>query len=146
MYRVSKEDVLQGLKRCKRLAKQDFLASSLTPNPEFWSAQAGARRKKYDELTQVVEEEGVEAAYGQAKNSYAALPLPGFEPGSSLPEVQGERQALEMFFTIVGLDAHKAGSGVSAGFAHERPPAAGIGVSPQALSFGEGVGSGGTDS
>src|SRR5690606_30278491 len=58
MIVVSQEDVLRGLKKFKRLAKQDMLAGPKTANPGFWTAQAEARRLVYGELTDWVEHLG----------------------------------------------------------------------------------------
>lgn len=96
MILVDQDDVLRGLKRCKRLAKQALLASGLTADPSFWTAQAEARRLTYDDLMAKIQEGGVERTYKNARQRYALL------TDSSTPEETGERQALEMFFTIVG--------------------------------------------
>lgn len=101
---IAKDDVLRGLKRCKRLAKQDLLASALTPNPHFWGTQAEARRTQYTELMEIVDSDGVETAYQQAMRRYASLPR--FTPSGATgvdPEQSGQKQALEMFFTILGV-------------------------------------------
>lgn len=101
MILVDQDDVLRGLKRCKRLAKQALLASGLTANPSFWTAQAEARRLTYDNLMSKIEQGGVELTYTAARRRYEEL------TDSSTPEQTGERQALEMFFTIVGMgDPH----------------------------------------
>lgn len=97
MILVDQDDVLRGLKRCKRLAKQALLASGLTANPSFWTAQAEARRVTYDDLMSRIEEGGVELTYTAARHRYEEL------VDSATPEQTGERQALEMFFTIVGM-------------------------------------------
>lgn len=101
MILVAKEDVLRGLKKFKRLAKQDLLASSLTSNPDFWSVQAEKRRSTYSWLMDLVEEHGVDHAYHCAIKQYAGLPILFGNP--SLPEATGSKQALEMFFTIIGI-------------------------------------------
>jgi hypothetical protein len=97
---LEKEDVIRGLEKCKRLAKQDLLASTLTSNPEFWNKQAEVRRETYGELIVLVQEKGIEAAKNYALKSFAKLP----PQSGDLPEVRGQRQALKMFFTILGLD------------------------------------------
>lgn len=103
MIVVAKDDVLRGLKRFKRLAKQDLLASCRTSNPVFWEKQAEARRETYTQLMDLVERLGVDAACERALQSYAALPLVHSQ-GTPDPEVSGKQQALEMFFEIVGID------------------------------------------
>lgn len=99
MISVAQEDVLRGLKKCKRLAKQAILASYLTPDPSFWTAQAEARRATYDELMVSVERSGVEPAYQGALSEYRSL-----TSAAPVPAAAGRRQALEMFFRILGID------------------------------------------
>lgn len=101
MIQLPEAEVLRALKKFKRLAKQDLLASAHTSNPDFWRSQAEARRATYDQLMAWVENEGVEAAYRKAVNEHAALPL--LASAEDSPEVTGKRQALEMFFTILGV-------------------------------------------
>lgn len=103
MIVVARDDVLRGLKRFKRLAKQDLLASCKTSNPVFWQKQAEARREKYTQLMNVIERIGVDAACERALRDYAALPLV-HSHGMPDPVVSGHQQALEMFFQIVGID------------------------------------------
>jgi hypothetical protein len=115
MILVAKDDVLRGLKKFKRLAKQDLLASTLTSNPDFWKAQAEARRQKYDDLMELVEGKGVDLACKVAMSDYAKLPL--FDPhGSAAPEIRGAEQALEMFFTLLGMESTEMGSLRSPGY------------------------------
>jgi len=103
MIQVAKDDVLRGLKKFKRLAKQDLLASSLTSNPTFWKTQAETRRQKYDDLMELVDEKGVDSAYEIAATEYARLPL--FDSTQTVaPELRGLEQALEMFFTLLGIE------------------------------------------
>lgn len=97
MIRVDQDDVLRGLKRCKRLAKQALLASGLTSDPSFWTAQAEARRLTYDDLMARIEQSGVEPTFSAALRRHEEL------TSSLSPSETGERQALEMFFTILGL-------------------------------------------
>ncbi|MBO8140963.1 MAG: hypothetical protein H0Z37_02125 [Firmicutes bacterium] len=101
MIQLPEAEVLRALKKFKRLAKQDLLASAHTSDPEFWQRQAEARRAMYDRLMALIEQEGVEAAYRSAIGEHAALPLDHLS--GSTPEVKGTRQALELFFTILGL-------------------------------------------
>lgn len=102
MFSVSQDDVLRGLKRFRRLAKQDLLASAFTSDPDFWSEQAKARRAVYGELMNWVESEGVEAAYRRALDGYTALPL--LRAGERSPAISGKEQAFELFFAILGCD------------------------------------------
>ena len=98
MFQVARDDVLLGLKRFRRLAKQDLLASAHTSNPEFWRKQAEARRETYAALTELVEREGVEAAYHWAMVQRVTLPPPSGDD----PVASGKRQALELFLALIG--------------------------------------------
>ncbi|MEW6046375.1 MAG: hypothetical protein AB1609_07825 [Bacillota bacterium] len=99
MFQVSPEDVLRGLKRFKRLAKQDILAASKTPNPRFWNLHAEARRKVYDALMQAIEQAGLESAYELARRQFAELARPTRDD----PEQHGQEQALTLFFQMLGM-------------------------------------------
>ncbi len=101
MIQVSRDDALKGLRRFKRLAKQDILASSLTPDPEFWRVQAESRRKTYDELIALVENEGVIIAYEYAMKEYGNL-RQYLEEGSHDPEHRGQGLAYELFLEAMG--------------------------------------------
>lgn len=103
MFAVRQEDVLRGLKKFRRLAKQDLLASGHTSDPDFWRAQAEFRRETYARLVEAVEQRGVDAAYREALDAYAALPL--LREGQRDPRISGEEQAFEMFFRLVGVDS-----------------------------------------
>ena len=107
VIQLPQAEVLRALKKFKRLAKQDLLASAHTSNPDFWRSQAEARRATYDQLMALIESEGVEAAYRKAVDEHAALPL--IDSGEAAPEISGKRQALEMFFTILGVQPPQAG-------------------------------------
>ena len=104
MIQIAKDDVLRGLKKFKRLAKQDLLASSLTSNPDYWRIQAEARRRKYSDLMELVDDKGVDLACKVAMSDYAKLPLFDSLEGDA-PEIRGTEQALEMFFTLLGMES-----------------------------------------
>ncbi len=99
MFQVAPEDVLRGLKRFKRLAKQDILASSKTPNPQYWTRHAEARRKVYDLLMETIQREGLDAAYQLARQQLAELARAPRDDA----EHAGREQALTLFFSVVGL-------------------------------------------
>ena len=102
MIVVAKEDVLKGLKKFKRLAKQDLLVSKFTADPEFWIRQAEGRRTTYSMLMEIVDEHGVDHAYQYAVKKYASLPFV-FANKEEEACVIGMIQAFEMFFMILGL-------------------------------------------
>jgi len=101
MISVGRDDILRGLKRFRRLAKQDILASPYAKDPDYWNRQAEARRAVYVELAQIVEREGADAAYRRAIEGYTALPL---LRARESPGIAGKEQAYEMFFSLLGLD------------------------------------------
>lgn len=109
MTSVTAKDALRALKKFKRLAKQDLLASELTPEPQFWRRQAEVRRSMYDVLMGLVEDEGVDAAHRYAVTKLAAPPLSGSrdpvivgEAGEAAADVNGQRQALQLFVALFG--------------------------------------------
>lgn len=99
MFQVAPEDVLRGLKRFKRLAKQDILVSSRTPNPQYWTRHAEARRKVYDLLMDAIEREGLDTAFHLARQQFAELARAPKDD----PEHVGQEQALTLFFSILGM-------------------------------------------
>ncbi len=105
MIEMAKEDVLKGLKKCKRLAKQALLASNLTDNPTYWNDQAVSRRQTYDELMESIDKKGLEYTYRVASSDYFLLKH--IDPSSD-PVQAGRKQALEMFFTIIGKSADRS--------------------------------------
>lgn len=102
MVSVGQEDVLRALKKFRRLAKQDLLASEQTSDPDYWREQAHARREAYARLIASVEQRGVDAACREAIEAYAALPL--LRDGQKDARISGEEQAYEMFLRVVGID------------------------------------------
>lgn len=104
MIVVAKEDVLKGLKKFRRLAKQDLLLSQATSEPEFWCKQAEGRRNTYGTLMQLIEDHGVDYAYNYAVKQYANLPFI-YADKQGDAEVIGMRQAFEMFYSIIGMQA-----------------------------------------
>lgn len=102
MIVVAKEDVLKGLKKFRRLAKQDLLLSQHTSEPEFWSKQAEGRRNTYGKLMELIEDHGVDFAYNYAVKRYANLPFI-YADKQEKAEIIGINQALEMFYSILGV-------------------------------------------
>lgn len=105
MIEVSREDLVRALKRYKGLAKQDLLASELTPDPAYWRTHAESRRTEYKKLIELVEKSGVEKACVYAFRTYQSLGINDKEqePG----ENHGREQAIELFFNIFGIEPEK---------------------------------------
>lgn len=100
MFVMKKENVLAGLKAFRRLAKQDLLTSDKTSNPAYWKQLAQVRRTMYTDIMNVVENQGVKAACKFAQKQYATLPLPKSRDVVAI----GKRQAIDMFFILLGMD------------------------------------------
>ncbi|HHT72561.1 MAG TPA: hypothetical protein GX008_02470 [Firmicutes bacterium] len=97
MVQLARAEALKGLKRFTILADHAALLSQYAPDPEYWHAQANARRTVYAWLIELVQTRGVDHAYHAAQRRYADLPLVCHDPSLS-----GQRAALESFFTILG--------------------------------------------
>ena len=95
MNTLGKQDVINGLKKCKRLAKQDLLAKlATTSQPEFWNKQAEVRRQIYGELIEIVEK-GVEAATSYALKAFVKL-----SPDNDSPEVRTKASLENVFYNF----------------------------------------------
>lgn len=103
MIEVSREDLVKALKRYKGLAKQDLLASELTPNPIYWRTHAETRRAEYNRLIELIETSGIEKACVYAFKAYNLNNNENENSG----EYEGRKQALELFFQIFGIDPEK---------------------------------------
>ena len=102
MVQVDGEDLLRALKRFKSLAKQDLLASELTPDPVYWKTHAEARRTVYNRLINLIESSGSEKACVCAFDTYE-----GLQETKETGEQQGLKQAIELFFQIIGISPEK---------------------------------------
>ncbi|NLY89231.1 MAG: hypothetical protein GX085_06375 [Firmicutes bacterium] len=105
MIEVSREDLVRALKRFKGLAKQDLLASELTPDPTYWRTHAESRRTEYKKLIELVENSGIEKACVYAFQTYQSLDVS--DKKQDLGENKGREQAIELFFHIFGIDPEK---------------------------------------
>lgn len=101
---LSSEEILRGLKHYRRIAKQDVLRASETPDPDASRRHAEARRTVYADLAEVAERDGPAAVVQSALARYETLP---FVTGSEDPahvEIRGHENALENFFLMIGLE------------------------------------------
>ncbi|SRR5690554_3519380 len=103
MIEVSREDLVKALKRYKGLAKQDLLASELTPNPVYWRTHAETRRAEYNKLIELIETSGTEKACVYAFKAYILNDNENEDSGESA----GRKQAIELFFQIFGVEPEK---------------------------------------
>lgn len=95
---------MRGLKKFKRLAKQDLLFSLQTSEPIYWHYHAEARRDQYTHFMEAVERGGVDEAYKEAVRTYTQLPRLDREAETKHPELAGREQAFHLFFDLLGVD------------------------------------------
>lgn len=101
---LSSDEIVRGLKHYRRIAKQDVLRASETPDPDASLRHAEARRAVYAELAEVAESSGPQEVVRAALERYELLP---FVTGSDDPahvEIRGHENALENFFLMIGLE------------------------------------------
>lgn len=104
---LSTEQILQGLKHYRRIARQDMLRAAETPHPDAFLKHAEARREIYAELSSKAEEGSAEDVLEHALTLYRNLPFVTGTPEHEHPEIKGQENALENFFLMVGLDPKK---------------------------------------
>lgn len=103
MVQIGQDDLLRALKGFKGLAKQDLLLTNdLDPQADTRRTHAEARRQVYLRLIELLETSGIEDACVFAYQEYLALPS-GQE--AETPLYLGQTQALEMFFTLIGVSS-----------------------------------------
>lgn len=120
MVQVGQDDLLRALKGFKGLAKQDLLLT----NDSYRKTHAEARREIYLRLIEFVETGGFENACVFAYQEYLKLPDDG---GSDSPFIQGRKQALEMFFKVIGISNQQLESSKTS---HLEPTALLANISP----------------
>jgi hypothetical protein len=101
---LSSDEIVRGLKHYRRIAKQDVLRASETPDPDASRRHAEARRAVYAGLAEVAERDGPQEVVRTALVQYEKLP---FVTGSTAPEhveIRAHENALENFFLMIGLE------------------------------------------
>lgn len=101
---ITTEQILQGLKHYRRIARQDMLRAPETPHPDAFLKHAEARREVYALLTKTAEEGSSEDVISHALNLYRDLPFVTGTAEHEHPELKGKENGLENFFLLVGLD------------------------------------------
>ena len=102
---MTTEQLLQGLKHYRRIARQDLLRAPETPHPDAFRLHAEARRALYVSLEGHAGEFGPQDAVDFALAQYRALPFTTGSAEHEHPELKGRENGLENFFLMVGLDA-----------------------------------------
>ncbi|MBI3962058.1 MAG: hypothetical protein HY335_04825 [Deinococcus sp.] len=98
---LSAAQVLEGLKRYRRIAKQDTLAGD---QALFRVRHAEARREVYGELMALAERGDVKTVIDRSLQLYSQLPFVSSSGPEEYPEIKGKEDALENFFVMVGMD------------------------------------------
>lgn len=101
---LTTEQILQGLKHYRRIARQDMLRAPETPHPDAFLRHAEARRAVYVQLAGHAERGGADDVVREALDLYRALPFVTGTAEHEHPEFKGRENALENFFLMVGLD------------------------------------------
>ncbi|WP_188961945.1 hypothetical protein [Deinococcus aquiradiocola] len=101
---MTTDQLLQGLKHYRRIARQDLLRAPETPHPDAFRQHAEARRALYALLEQHASEHGPQDAVDHAIAEYRTLPFTTGTAEHEHPELKGRENGLENFFLMIGLD------------------------------------------
>ena len=101
---MTTEQLLQGLKHYRRIARQDLLRAPETPYPDAFRAHAEARRAVYGELEIHAAQHAPEDVIEHALSLYRAIPFVTGTPETEHAETKGRENGLENFFLMVALD------------------------------------------
>lgn len=101
---LTTDQLLQGLKHYRRIARQDMLRAPETPHPDAFLRHAESRREVYVALGSYAETHASDEVIGHALELYRALPFVTGTAEHEHPEIKGRENALENFFLLVGLD------------------------------------------
>ncbi len=101
---LSSEEILNGLKHYRRIAKQDVLRAVEAPNPDAFRVHAEARRQVYGELADLAQQVAPDDVVDHALNMYKGLPFLNGTADETHPQLKGRENALENFFLMIGLD------------------------------------------
>lgn len=101
---MSIDQIQQGLKHYRRIARQDMLRASETPHPEAFLKHAEFRREVYADLTTFADTHAPDEVIAHALGLYEQLPFVTGTAEHEHPDIKGRENALENFFLLVGLD------------------------------------------
>ena len=101
---ITTEQLQQGLKHYRRIARQDMLRAAETPHPDAFLKHAESRREVYALLGEHAEANDTQAVITRALELYRNLPFVTGTPEHEHPDIKGQENALENFFLLVGLD------------------------------------------
>ncbi len=101
---LTHDELLQGLKHYRRIAKQDLLRASQTDRPDAFRRHAEARREVYGALAELAETKTPSEVASSALELYKALPFVTGTDDDAHVDVKGRENALENFFLMIGLE------------------------------------------
>lgn len=101
---LNTEQILQGLKHYRRIARQDMLRASETSHPDAFLKHAESRREIYAVLGSYAEQHASDEVIEHALELYGQLPFVTGTAEHEFSEIKGHENALENFFLLVGLD------------------------------------------
>lgn len=101
---LTTEQLLQGLKHYRRIARQDMLRAPETPHPDAFLRHAESRRELYVALGTRAEQDAPDDVIAYALGLYEELPFSTGSAEHEHPDLKGRENALENFFLLVGLD------------------------------------------
>lgn len=101
---MTTEQLQQGLKHYRRIARQDMLRAAETPHPEAFLRHAESRREVYAALGTYAEGHASDDVIAHALELYRHLPFVTGTPEYEHADTKGQENALENFFLLVGLD------------------------------------------
>ncbi|GAA5502650.1 hypothetical protein Dxin01_02394 [Deinococcus xinjiangensis] len=101
---MTTEQLLQGLKHYRRIARQDMLRSGETPHPDAFLKHAESRREIYADLANYAEQHAPDEVVTHALSLYEKLPFVTGTAEHEHPDTKGQENALENFFLLIGLD------------------------------------------
>ncbi|GGM05920.1 hypothetical protein [Deinococcus aerophilus] len=101
---MTTDQLLQGLKHYRRIARQDMLRAAETPYPEAFLKHAESRREVYVALGTYAEGHASDEVVTHALELYQTLPFATGTPENEHADIKGRENALENFFLLVGLD------------------------------------------
>ena len=101
---LTADEMIKGLKRYRRIAKQDLLRATQASQSEFYAKFAQTRRSVYAQLAEIADMEGPAIAVQKALDFYKKLPFVTGTPEGEFPEIKGRESALENFFKMIALE------------------------------------------
>lgn len=101
---MTTDQLLQGLKHYRRIARQDMLRAPETPHPDAFLRHAESRREIYVALGTYAEKHAPAEVITHALERYQTLPFVTGTAEHEHADIKGQENALENFFLLVGLD------------------------------------------